>query len=121
MAVINHEAELSRAGANITGWWSRILFFTRRYPLGAVGALIVLLFVLTAVFANFIAPMDPTATNARASLAPLVKTDLTSEAAISTAQQLEKLLEKETLPLVNNRPQALSSLIDAMQDEQKKP
>ena len=27
MAVINHEAELSRAGANITGWASRILFF----------------------------------------------------------------------------------------------
>ena len=70
MAVINHEAELSRAGANVTGWWSRILFFTRRYPLGAVGAAIVLAFVLTAVFANFIAPMDPTATNARASLAP---------------------------------------------------
>ncbi len=70
MAVINHEAELSRAGANITGWWSRILFFTRRYPLGAVGATIVLVFILTAVFANFIAPMDPTATNARASLAP---------------------------------------------------
>jgi len=69
MAVINHEAELSRAGANVTGWWSRILFFTRRYPLGAVGALIVLLFVATAVFANFIAPYDPTATNARASLA----------------------------------------------------
>jgi hypothetical protein len=40
MAVINHEAELTRAGANITGWWSRILFFTRRYPLGAVGAII---------------------------------------------------------------------------------
>ncbi len=70
MAVINHEAELTRAGANITGWWSRILFFMRRYPLGAVGALIVLVFVLTAVFADFIATMDPTATNARASLAP---------------------------------------------------
>ena len=69
MAIINHEAELSRAGANVTGWWSRILFFARRYPLGAVGALIVLVFVLTAVFANFIAPYDPTATNARASLA----------------------------------------------------
>ena len=34
MAVINHEAELARAGANITGWLSRILFFPRRYPLG---------------------------------------------------------------------------------------
>ncbi len=69
MTVIDHEAALSRAGANVTGWWSRILFFTRRYPLGAVGALIVVIFVLTAVFANFIAPYDPTSTNARASLA----------------------------------------------------
>jgi len=69
MAIINHEAELSRAGANITGWWSRILFFARRYPLGAVGAVIVVAFVLTAVFAPFIAPMDPTTTDAKASLA----------------------------------------------------
>ena len=69
MAIINHEAELSRAGANITGGWSRILFFARRYPLGAVGAVIVLVFVLTAVFANVIAPMDPTTTDAKASLA----------------------------------------------------
>ncbi|MSP77185.1 MAG: ABC transporter permease [Rhodospirillaceae bacterium] len=69
MAVINHAAELERAGANVTGWWTRILFFARRYPLGAVGALIVLVFVLTALFADVIAPLDPTATNARASLA----------------------------------------------------
>src|SRR5947207_14725793 len=69
MAIINHEAELSRAGANVTGGWSRILFFARRYPLGAVGAVIVLVFVLTAVFAPFIAPMDPTTTDAKASLA----------------------------------------------------
>ena len=70
MAVINHEAELARAGANITGWLSRVIFFTRRYPLGAVGALIVALFVLTAAFADIIAPVDPTATNAKYSLAP---------------------------------------------------
>jgi peptide/nickel transport system permease protein len=70
MVAINHQAELARAGANVTGWWSRILFFTRRYPLGAVGAAIVLLFVVTAVFADFIAPVDPTATNSKFSLAP---------------------------------------------------
>ncbi|HTG21763.1 MAG TPA: ABC transporter permease, partial [Reyranella sp.] len=69
MAVINHDAELARAGANVTGWWSRILFFARRYPLGAVGAVIVLVFVLTAIFAPLIAPMDPTTTDAKASLA----------------------------------------------------
>jgi peptide/nickel transport system permease protein len=69
MVAINHEAELSRAGANITGWWTRILFFARRYPLGAVGALIVAIFILTAIFADVIAPTDPTATNAKYSLA----------------------------------------------------
>jgi peptide/nickel transport system permease protein len=69
MAVIDHEAALARAGANVTGWWSRALFFARRYPLGAVGALIVLAFVLTALFADFITPVDPTATNAKFSLA----------------------------------------------------
>lgn len=69
MAIVNHDAELARAGANVTGWWSRVLFFARRYPLGAVGAAIVLVFVLTALFANFIAPMDPTTTDAKSSLA----------------------------------------------------
>lgn len=69
MAVINHEAELARAGANVTGWLSKVIFFTRRYPLGAVGALIVALFIFTAAFADVIAPTDPTSTNAKYSLA----------------------------------------------------
>jgi peptide/nickel transport system permease protein len=69
MSAINHEAALARAGANVTGWWSRIVFFARRYPLGAVGAAIVLIFLFTALFADFIAPTDPTATNAKFSLA----------------------------------------------------
>lgn len=69
MAIINHEAELARAGANVSGKLGQALFLARRYPLGAVGAVIVLLFIFTAVFANVIAPMDPTATNAKASLA----------------------------------------------------
>jgi peptide/nickel transport system permease protein len=70
MTVIDHDAELGRAGANVTGWASRLAFLARRYPLGTVGALIVVVFVFTAVFANVIAPVDPTATNARASLSP---------------------------------------------------
>ena len=41
----------------------------RRYPLGAVGALIVITFVLVAIFAPLITSFDPTSTNARASLA----------------------------------------------------
>ena len=38
MAIIDHDAALSRAGANITGFWSQAAFLARRYPLGAVGA-----------------------------------------------------------------------------------
>jgi peptide/nickel transport system permease protein len=70
MAVIDHDAALAKAGANVSGFWSQAGFLARRYPLGAVGALLVLLFVLTALFAPVIAPHDPLSTNSRASLAP---------------------------------------------------
>jgi peptide/nickel transport system permease protein len=69
MAIIDHDAALARAGANVTGRWSQAMFLARRYPLGAVGALIVTIFILTAVFADVIAPNDPTATNSKFSLA----------------------------------------------------
>ncbi len=70
MAVINHEAELARAGAHVSSTWGQLAFLARRYPLGAVGFAIVFLFVFTAAFANFIAPVDPTTTNSKYSLAP---------------------------------------------------
>ncbi len=69
MAVVQHQAELDRAGANVTGLWSRLVFFARRYPLGAIGGTIMLIFVLTAIFADVLSPFDPTTTNAKASLA----------------------------------------------------
>jgi peptide/nickel transport system permease protein len=69
MTTVEHGAELARAGANITTRRQALLYLAKRYPLGAVGALIMVLFVLTALFANVISPFDPTATNARASLA----------------------------------------------------
>jgi peptide/nickel transport system permease protein len=69
MAVVDHQTELRRAGANVSGWWGTTLFLMRRYPLGAIGALIVALFVLTAAFADWITVFDPTSTNPRASLA----------------------------------------------------
>jgi peptide/nickel transport system permease protein len=69
MAIIDHDAALARAGANVTGFWSQAGFLARRYPLGAVGAFIVAVFVLTAIFADVIAPTDPTATNSKFSLA----------------------------------------------------
>jgi peptide/nickel transport system permease protein len=69
MTAIDHDAELARAGAHVTGLGGQILFLARRYPLGAIGAVIVLTFVATAIFANVIAPMDPTTTDPKASLA----------------------------------------------------
>jgi peptide/nickel transport system permease protein len=70
VAVIDHEAGLSRAGANVHSRLGAAFFFVRRYPLGAIGALIMIAFVATAVFADFIAAYDPLTTSARSSLAP---------------------------------------------------
>jgi peptide/nickel transport system permease protein len=69
MAVVDHEAELEKAGANVTGRFSSMMYLIRSYPIGAVGAFIVLVFVLTAIFADFITGYDPTRTNAASSLA----------------------------------------------------
>lgn len=40
-------------------WFSATLGFFRHKPLGAAGAVVVLIFVILALFANFIAPFDP--------------------------------------------------------------
>jgi peptide/nickel transport system permease protein len=69
MTTVEHSAELARAGANIATRRQALVFLAKRYPLGAVGVLIMALFVLTALFATVISPFDPTSTNARASLA----------------------------------------------------
>jgi hypothetical protein len=53
------------------------------------------------------------------SLAPLVKTDLNNDAALATAQQVEKALTQEPLPLVNNRPQVISNLYETLLKEQQ--
>lgn len=68
-AIPDHSAELKKAGANVSTRWQALKFLARRYPLGAVGAVIILGFIATALLANWITPYDPTATNARASLA----------------------------------------------------
>jgi peptide/nickel transport system permease protein len=70
MATIDHQAELKRAGANIDSTWSRFTYYVRRYPLGAAGAIIVIAFVVIALFAPVFTSFDPTTTNPRASLAP---------------------------------------------------
>jgi peptide/nickel transport system permease protein len=69
VAVVDHRAELDRAGANVSGLWGMLAFQARRYPLGAVGLLLIVVFVLMAVLAPWITGFDPTTTDPRASLA----------------------------------------------------
>ena len=63
-------ADLNKAGANVGGRWSALRFLVRRYPLGAIGAAIMAVFVFAALFAELITFHDPFATNAARSLAP---------------------------------------------------
>jgi peptide/nickel transport system permease protein len=51
------------------GAWATIFRFSRRKPLGAAGALIILVIVFTAIFANVLETQDPIATNAAETLA----------------------------------------------------
>ena len=69
MAAIDHAAALDKAGANVRGWGGSAAFLARRFPLGAIGALIMVLFVATALFAGAITSFDPFSTDAGASLA----------------------------------------------------
>jgi peptide/nickel transport system permease protein len=57
-------------GGRLYRWWDAVSYFCRRYPLGAFGASIMILFLLVAVFADFVATKDPTTTNAALALAP---------------------------------------------------
>src|SRR3978361_1217297 len=69
MTAVEHSAELAKAGANITTRWQGAMFLARHYPLGAAGAVILIVFVLTAIFADGLSPFDPTSTNSVISLA----------------------------------------------------
>jgi peptide/nickel transport system permease protein len=66
---IDYDAELARAGAKAHGFWGQTTYLIRRFPLGAVGAVIFALLVFSALFADFIAPYDPLQTSAQRSLA----------------------------------------------------
>ena len=69
MQIAEFDAELARAGANVSGRWGAARFLARRYPLGAIGAAIMLVFVLAALFAELITVYDPLATDATLRLA----------------------------------------------------
>ena len=68
MTVLDFDAELARAGAHARGRLGRLRHLARRYPLGAAGAVIMVLFVFAAVFANVLTAYDPLSTNAAESL-----------------------------------------------------
>ena len=68
MANHDHALELEKAGANITGRLSSLAFLARRYPLGAIGGVIMVVFLLTAACAG-LTGLDPFTTDARSSLA----------------------------------------------------
>ena len=59
MAAIDFESELRRAGARATGRRGKLAFLAQRHLLGTIGLAIMVLFVLTAVFADLIGRYDP--------------------------------------------------------------
>jgi peptide/nickel transport system permease protein len=62
--------ELERVEEPRRGWLGAVGTFVRRRPLGAIGAAIILVMVVVAASANFIAPYDALATDYAAMLAP---------------------------------------------------
>jgi peptide/nickel transport system permease protein len=61
-------ANLQFAPSRLRRWIKASLRFARQRPLGAVGALIILIMILTALLAGLIAPYNPLATNYAAML-----------------------------------------------------
>ena len=62
---------LPAASAPVSHSFINIVWYNaRRYPLGVAGGIIMIVFVLAAIFATAVAPLDPFSTNAKASLAP---------------------------------------------------
>jgi peptide/nickel transport system permease protein len=50
------------------GWGTALYRFAREKPLGAAGAVLMLITILAAIFAPYLAPVDPLTTNPRAAL-----------------------------------------------------
>ena len=69
MDAINYDSELRRAGANATHGWRRLVFLAGRHLLGSIGLVIMVLFVLTALFADVLARFDPLSVDSAHALA----------------------------------------------------
>ena len=68
MVSAEHKIEDSRTKVTQRSVWYKIKRLCQRYPLGAIGSFIVFIVVFAAVFADVVAPYDPTQTNAKMSL-----------------------------------------------------
>ena len=70
MSSIENSEEVGSNKTKSRSKWYRAKRLCQRYPLGAIGSFIVFLVVFAAVFADFVAPYDPTTTSAKMSLSP---------------------------------------------------
>jgi peptide/nickel transport system permease protein len=71
LTTINFDGELRRAGAQATHGWRRLVFLAQRNVLGAAGLALMVIFVLSAIFADLIGRYDPlTVDSAHALAAP---------------------------------------------------
>ena len=70
MSSIKNNAEIISNNVKQRSIWYKFKRLCRQYPLGAIGSFIVFIVVFAAIFADFVAPYDPTATSAEMSLSP---------------------------------------------------
>jgi peptide/nickel transport system permease protein len=70
MSSIKNNAEIISNNVKQRSIWYKFKRLCRQYPLGAIGSFIVFIVVFAAIFADFVAPYDPTATSAELSLSP---------------------------------------------------
>ena len=70
MSSIENSEEVGSNKTKSRSKWYRAKRLCQRYPLGAIGSFIVFLVVFAAVFADSVAPYDPTTTSAKMSLSP---------------------------------------------------
>ena len=70
MSSIKNNVEITSNNVKQRSIWYKFKRLCRQYPLGAIGSFIVFIVVFAAIFADFVAPYDPTATSAEMSLSP---------------------------------------------------
>ena len=70
MSSTKNNAEIISNNVKQRSIWYKFKRLCQQYPLGAIGSFIVFIVVFAAIFADFVAPYDPTATSAEMSLSP---------------------------------------------------